>query len=250
MIITDPDEKALVKSPYRDEELLSPDQVRHSRNSHPHKLLITYRAAQSPPPYSSPSPQGSSPELTQSLNPPPDLVPINYLHVNEGNNTAKRKIILDLSIPRPPAVCQAKDTPHLMLGSQNGSVSWEVWVLRTNPKGSARERARLHFHTHNGNAKALVVRRTSRFLGTKFPPHPRTLLIAFVAPPPVNDRTSPVPQHQSQGTQWFSHNSNSALLPRATYASYPQWSGAPLVRARSPRRDIVHLPQDLQLLCW
>jgi hypothetical protein len=35
MIITDPDEKALVKSPYRDEESLSPDQVRHNRNFTP-----------------------------------------------------------------------------------------------------------------------------------------------------------------------------------------------------------------------
>jgi hypothetical protein len=205
-------------------------------------LLITYRAAQSPPPYSSLPPQGSSLGLTQSLNPPPDLSPTNYLHINEGNNSAKRKIILNLSIPRPPAVSKASDTPHLLLGSQNGSVSWEVWVLRTNPKpeGSARERARLHFNTHNGNAKALVVRKLLASLGQNS--HARALLITFVAPPPVIGRTSPVPQHQSQGTQWFSHNSNSALLPRATYTSYPQRSGAPLVRARSPRRDIVHLP--------
>ena len=75
----------------------------------------------------------------------------------------------------------SEDIPHLTLDSRNGSTSWEVWVLRTNPKGSARERARLHFHTHNGIAKALVVRKTFTLsLGQKkTPTHVGTMLIAF-----------------------------------------------------------------------
>jgi hypothetical protein len=85
----------------------------------------------------------------------------------------KRKILLDLNIPRAPASAlplgaQGEDTPHLLLDSHNGSVSGEVWVLRANPEDSttapedrkpAQERSHLHFHSHNGAVKAQVVRR-------------------------------------------------------------------------------------------
>ena len=81
----------------------------------------------------------------------------------------KQKILLDLNLPRPPASAlpspQEEDVPHLTLGSHNGSVSGEVWVLRADPQGSgsqgdtkpARERARLNFHSHNGSVRATVV---------------------------------------------------------------------------------------------
>jgi len=87
----------------------------------------------------------------------------------------KRKILLDLSLPRPPASAlpvphQGEDIRHLTLDSHNGSVAGEVWVLRPKPEESpvavqggakkpARERVHLHFHSHNGSVKAQVVRR-------------------------------------------------------------------------------------------
>jgi hypothetical protein len=82
----------------------------------------------------------------------------------------KRKILLDLSLPRPPASAlpvpsQDEDIRHLTLDSYNGSVSGEVWVLHPNSmEGSAvaqggPERVHLHFHSHNGSVKAQVVRR-------------------------------------------------------------------------------------------
>jgi hypothetical protein len=108
---------------------------------------------------------------SQSLALPPDLAPTNYIHLKEKNNTVKRKFLLDLSLPRPPASVlpegtQGEDTPHLLLDSHNGSVFGEVWVLRANredstgPKSLAsQERVHLHFRSHNGAVKALVVRR-------------------------------------------------------------------------------------------
>ena len=108
---------------------------------------------------------------SQSLALPPDLAPTNYIHLKEKNNTLKRKFLLDLSIPRPPASVlpegtQGEDTPQLLLDSHNGSVFGEVWVLRANredntgPKPlAAQERIHLHFRSHNGAVKALVVRR-------------------------------------------------------------------------------------------
>ncbi len=82
----------------------------------------------------------------------------------------KQKILLDLSIPRPPASAipvgaQGEDTPHLILDSHNGAVYGEVWLLRANhedtasddDRKSARERVHLHFRSHNGAVKALVV---------------------------------------------------------------------------------------------
>jgi len=79
----------------------------------------------------------------------------------------KRKILLDLSVPRPPASAlpegtQGEDTPHLLLDSQHGSVFGEVWVLRANredtmtPLLAARERVHLHFHSHYSSVKARV----------------------------------------------------------------------------------------------
>jgi len=102
---------------------------------------------------------------------------MNYLHINDHNSNARRKFVLDLNIPRPPtsallAAIQGKNIHHLKLGSHNGSVSGEVWVLRANPFGPAeahgdnsklvRERARLHFQTHNGTVKAVMVRKPPR----------------------------------------------------------------------------------------
>jgi hypothetical protein len=136
--------------------------------------LFTVYSAQSPPPYS-PLPQGSSLKPTQSLNLPPDLAPTNYIHIKEKDHAVKRKILLDLNVPRPPASAlpvgaQGEDTPHLMLDSHNGSVSGEIWVLRANLEDTtapedgkpARERAHLHLHSHNGAVKALVVRRLGK----------------------------------------------------------------------------------------
>ena len=114
---------------------------------------------------------------SQSLALPPDLAPTNYIHLKEKHHSLKRKILLDLSVPRPPASAlpegaqDDEDTPHLLLDSQHGSVFGEVWVLRatredtTNDQGheppAARERVHLHFHSHYSSVKALVVRRTA-----------------------------------------------------------------------------------------
>ena len=102
---------------------------------------------------------------------PPDLAPSNYIHRKEKNNSVKQKILLDLSVPRPPASAlpegaQGEDTPHLVLDSHNGSVFGEVWVLRAKREDAADskpvERVHLHFRSHNGAIKALVVRRPER----------------------------------------------------------------------------------------
>jgi len=152
MIFPESDEKPFPKSSlHRDEEVPSPDQD------------------QSPPPYNSlPSQaQGSSSIPTESRKLLPELAPANYLHVKEKNNSVKRKILLDLSLPRPPASAlpvpsQDEDIRHLTLDSYNGSVSGEVWVLHPNSmEGSAvaqggPERVHLHFHSHNGSVKAQV----------------------------------------------------------------------------------------------
>jgi hypothetical protein len=149
MIITESEEKSTtLKSPSRDE-------------------ASTTLPDQSPPPYT-PLPQGSSME-PPSLNVPPDLASSNYIHIKEKNNSVKRKILLDLNVPRPPASAlpagaQGEDTPHLILDSYNGAVFGEVWVLRANREDTAshgdhkpsRDRAHLHFLSHNGAVKALV----------------------------------------------------------------------------------------------
>ena len=138
MILTDTDGKTSFNSPEHDEGV-------------------------PPPPYSPLPPRSSVKPASQSLDlPPPDLAPTNYVHSNDKNDSAKRKILLDLSISRPPASAlpegrtQGKDGPHLALDSHNGTVFGEVWVLRANRVAVARERARLHFRTHNGTFKALV----------------------------------------------------------------------------------------------
>ena len=162
------------KSSRLDEESTSPD----SDQVRPHPInpaSLPLSPTQSPPPYSS-LPQGSSVQSSSSNLLPPDLAPTNYLHVKEKNNSVKRQILLDLSVPRPPAVAlpdgvpPGEDTPHLMLDSHNGSVSGEVWVLRSNPIDttahkplSTRERVNLLFRSRNGSIKALVVR--ARHLG-------------------------------------------------------------------------------------
>lgn len=110
---------------------------------------------------------------------PPDLAPTNYIHLKEKNSAVKRKFLLDLSVPRPPASAlpegtQGEDSPNLLLDSHNGSVFGEVWVLRANREDTqdttahegskpvpARERVRLYFHSHNGSVKAIVVRRVA-----------------------------------------------------------------------------------------
>lgn len=101
---------------------------------------------------------------------PPELAPTNYIHVKEKDNSVKRKILLDLSVPRPPASTLAvpvgEDSPHLVLESHNGAVSGEVWLLSANREDATsqedrkptRERVRLHFRSHNGAVKAQVVR--------------------------------------------------------------------------------------------
>jgi hypothetical protein len=169
MIIPESEEKTSVKSTHRDEgKASSPsDQVSPTLPHQNHRSIDT--AAQSPPPYSS-LPEGSSTEPTQSSNLPPDLAPANYIHVREKDRAVKRKILLDLNVPRAPASAlplgaQGEDTPHLVLDAHNGSVSGEVWVLRANPEDAttarkpARERAHLYLHSHNGSVKAQVVRR-------------------------------------------------------------------------------------------
>jgi len=183
MIIPEPEEKPTnVKSPLRDEGSSLPDQVRQANIDlcpiEFHSLaFISPCALQSPPPYS-PLPQGSSTKPPSPPNLPPDLAPTNYIHVKERDNSVKRKILLDLSVPRPPASAlpapaeaQREDTPNLILDSHNGAVYGEVWLLSTNREDAAassheqdrkperaRERVHLRFHSHNGAVKALVVR--------------------------------------------------------------------------------------------
>jgi len=81
----------------------------------------------------------------------------------------KRKILLDLNLPRPPASAlpvppEGEDIPHLTLDSHNGAVSGEVWVLRADSQGIAAqgdtkpscERVCLNFHSHNGAVRTIV----------------------------------------------------------------------------------------------
>ena len=120
---------------------------------------------------------GPTPQISE---PPLDLAPTNYIHLKEQNNTVNRKILLDLSVPRPPASVlpegtQGEDTPHLLLESHNGSVFGEVWVLRANREDTttheghklpaARERVHLQFRSYYGTAIALVVRHAASVTG-------------------------------------------------------------------------------------
>ncbi|KAH9962164.1 hypothetical protein BC827DRAFT_1267153 [Russula dissimulans] len=168
MIVTDSSEEKSsvhVKSPQHppshpaqpNEERPPPDQSAPSR---------------SPPPYTL-FPQGPSVRLqpAKPLNIPVGLPPGNHIHIMEKNGAVKEKVLLDLSLPPPPASAlppgaPSEDIPHLTLESHNGSVSGEVWVLRAKQVGAspapgvvpkpARERVRLHFRSHNGSIKADV----------------------------------------------------------------------------------------------
>jgi hypothetical protein len=106
-----------------------------------------------------------------------------------------------LSLPRPPASvlavpeeAQGEDTPHLILDSHNGSVSGEVWLLSANREDAAspegrkptRGRVRLHFRSHNGAVKALVVRGG---LGQSAKIHAVSLLIYFIVRQHLHPRT-------------------------------------------------------------
>lgn len=70
-----------------------------------------------------------------------------------------------------PVGTQGEDNPHLILDSHNGSVHGEVWLLSPNrevtashgDRKPARERVHLHFGSHNGSIKALVVRDLSKY---------------------------------------------------------------------------------------
>jgi len=104
------------------------------------------------------------------LNVPVGLPPGNHICIKEKNGGVKEKVLLDLSLPPPPASAlppgaEGEDIPHLTLESHNGSVSGEVWVLRAKQVAAAatpgvpkpaRERVRLHFRSHNGAVKADV----------------------------------------------------------------------------------------------
>jgi hypothetical protein len=140
-----------------------------------------------------------------------------------------------LSVPRPPASTLAvpvgEDSPHLILDSHNGAVSGEVWLLSANRGDAAsqegrkptRERVHLHFRSHNGGVKALVVRGLGQSAKN---PRRRVLTDYFgsifcsAAYSSADGRASPVPQHRSQGTQWRNHSHDSAILPRTNDASY------------------------------
>jgi hypothetical protein len=170
------EKSTIVKPPPHDEGTSFPDQVRlilifdPTVSSFTHSIYL-YTLPQSPPPYS--PPQGSSTKPLPPLNLPPDLAPTNYIHIKERNNSVKQRILLDLSLPRPPAstlpvpaVGQDEYTQHLLLDSHNGAVSGEVWLLSANREDTAshevrkstRERVHLYFGSHNGSVKAQVVR--------------------------------------------------------------------------------------------
>jgi len=153
MIIPDSDDKTSIKSSH-DKSMPGPPAPASDSD-------------QSPPPYSPlPHQSPSSSKPTQPLKFPPDLAPVNYVYVKEKNNSVKRKFLLDLNLPRPPASAfpQEEDIPHLTLESHNGSVSGEVWVLRADSQSSAaqgdtkpaHERVRLNFHSQNGAVRAIV----------------------------------------------------------------------------------------------
>jgi len=104
------------------------------------------------------------------LNVPVGLPPGNHICIKEKNGGVKEKVLLDLSLPPPPASAlppgaRGEDIPHLTLESRNGSVSGEVWVLHAKQVGAAtapgvpkpaRERVRLRFCSINGSLKANV----------------------------------------------------------------------------------------------
>ena len=166
----------------------------------------------------------------QISEPPLDLAPANYIHIKEKHSAVKRKFLLDLSIPRPPASAlpeeiQGEDTPHLLLDSYHGSVVGEVWVLRANREDTtahegqkplaARERVHLLFRSYHGAVKSLVVRRAASITDC---------LVSYshcypAAYPSVDGRASPVPQHRCQGIPWLGHEYDPAIFPRAVEAS-------------------------------
>jgi hypothetical protein len=228
-----------------------------------YSLHLSPCVAQSPPPYS-PLPPGPSAKPSPPPNLPPELAPTNYVHVKERDSSVKQKILLDLSVPRPRAstlpVPQGDDTPHLILDSHNGAVHGEVWLLSANREDTAsheerkpaRERVRLHFRSHNGAVKALVVR---GLVWAKVQ-NPRRVLTVFVfvfvraASSSADGRASPVPQHRSQGTQWLNHGRDSAILPRTADASYRQRPSAPLAFSCSSGRIAVFHQRDSHILRW
>ena len=230
-----------------------------------HSILSLTLFAQSPPPYSA-LPEGSSAKPQPRQNLPPDLAPTNYLHVKERDNSVKRKILLDLSVPRPPATSlavaaeaqQDEDTPNLILDSHNGAVSGEVWLLNANREDAAshedpkpkRERVHLHFRSHNGSVKALVVRAKKKKKNSRsvFPFFPDYFVRA--ASSSAYGRASPVPQHRSQGTQWRNLGHDSAILLRTADASYRQRQSAPRAYACTSRRIAVRIQRDSHILCW
>jgi len=120
---------------------------------------------------------------------PPELAPTNYFHLKERDNSVKRKILLDLSVPRPPAstvpVPVDEDSPNLILDSHNGAVHGEVWLLANREDAasheghedhkSTRKRVHLHFRSHNGAVKAQVV----RGLGQSAKPHAHRVLTDY-----------------------------------------------------------------------
>ena len=182
------------------------------------------RAAYSPPPQDS-----SARPTPQSLGLPPDLAPTNYIHVKEKYHAVRRKFLLDLSVPRPPASAlpegtQCEDTPPFLLDSHKGSVFGEVWVLRANRADTtahggqkpppARERVHLHFRSHDGSIKAVVVRRAAPVTGRLLRSH-----CYSTARPSVDGGASPVPRHRCQGPIWLGRNYDPAIVPRTVEAS-------------------------------
>jgi hypothetical protein len=117
-----------------------------------------------------------------------------------------------------------------------------------------RERVHLHFRSHNGAVRALVVR---GLVWAKVQ-NPRVLNFFFffffflvrAASSSADGRASPVPQHRSRGTQWLNRGHDSAILPRTTDASYQQRPSAPLAYACSSRRIAVYHQRDSHILCW
>ena len=79
---------------------------------------------------------------------------------------------------------------------------------------AARERVHLHFRSHDGSIRAVVVRRAA--------PVTERLLYSHcysAARPFVDGGASPVPRHQCQGPIWLGRNYDPAIVPRAVEAS-------------------------------